>query len=288
MYAITGITGKVGGSLARNLLSQGQRVRAVVRDASKGEEWAALGCEVAVAQMEDTAALTAAFSDVAAAFVLPPPIFDPSPGYPEMRRVIDAVAGALRAARPERVLCLSTVGAQATQDSLLTQLSMMERKLSTLSCRVTFLRPAWFLDNAAWDVATARDSGVIHSFLMPADRRIPMVSTIDIARVAADLIRQENPLHNIVELEGPHRVSPNDLAGAFARALHKPVRAEIVPRETWEALFRSQGMKNPGPRIRMIDGFNDGWIDFVAAGTDTFKGSVNLDEGIEALIRKGT
>jgi NAD(P)H dehydrogenase (quinone) len=48
MYAITGITGKVGGELAHNLLAAGQRVRAIVRNASKGEEWAARGCEVAL------------------------------------------------------------------------------------------------------------------------------------------------------------------------------------------------------------------------------------------------
>ena len=45
MYAITGITGKVGGELARTLLDAGQPVRAVVRDARKGEAWAARGCE---------------------------------------------------------------------------------------------------------------------------------------------------------------------------------------------------------------------------------------------------
>jgi uncharacterized protein YbjT (DUF2867 family) len=288
MYAITGITGKVGGALARTLLSRGQPVRAVVRDASKGEEWAALGCEVAVASMDDATALTAAFSNVVAAFVLPPPIFDPSPGYPEMRRAIDALAAALRAARPDRVLCLSTIGAQAAKDNLLTQLSMMEGELSALSCTVTFLRPAWFLDNAAWDAPTARDSGVIHSFLTPAVRPIPMVSTTDVGRVAADLIQQENSLHNIVELEGPRRLSPNDLASAFARALRKPVRAEIVPRDTWEALFRSQGMKNPAPRIRMLDGFNEGWISFTAAPADTLKGSIGADEAIGALTGIGT
>ena len=36
MYAITGITGKVGGELARNLLAAGQPVSAIVRNASKG------------------------------------------------------------------------------------------------------------------------------------------------------------------------------------------------------------------------------------------------------------
>jgi uncharacterized protein YbjT (DUF2867 family) len=51
MYAITGITGKVGGALAATLLAAGLPVRAVVRDATKGAAWAARGCEFAVAEM---------------------------------------------------------------------------------------------------------------------------------------------------------------------------------------------------------------------------------------------
>ena len=35
MFVITGITGKVGGDVARSLLSKGQKVRAVVRDRAK-------------------------------------------------------------------------------------------------------------------------------------------------------------------------------------------------------------------------------------------------------------
>jgi NAD(P)H dehydrogenase (quinone) len=41
MYAITGITGQVGGTVARTLLAQGLPVRAVVRDAAKGRAWCA-------------------------------------------------------------------------------------------------------------------------------------------------------------------------------------------------------------------------------------------------------
>jgi uncharacterized protein YbjT (DUF2867 family) len=284
MYAITGTSGKVGGTLARTLLAQGRRVRAVLRDPGKGEEWAALGCEIAVARMEDAAALTAAFSGVTAAFVLPPPYFDPAPGYPEMRRVVDAVAEALRRARPDRALCLSTIGAQATQDTLLTQLSLVEEGLSTLPLQVTFLRPGWYLENVSWDLPTARESGVIQSFLVPLDRSIPMVSARDVGRVAAQLIQEEKPDRAIVELEGPRRVSPNDLAAAFARALRKPVRAQAAPRNTWEALFRSQGMKNPIPRIRMLDGFNEGWIDFAGAAPNTIKGRIDVDEVIGTLM----
>ena len=82
MYAITGITGKVGGEMARSLLAAGQSVRAIVRDAAKGEAWARLGCEVALAEMEDGAALAKAFAGATGVFILPPPCFDPEPGYP--------------------------------------------------------------------------------------------------------------------------------------------------------------------------------------------------------------
>jgi uncharacterized protein YbjT (DUF2867 family) len=284
MYAITGITGKVGGTMARALLAAGQPVRAVVRDAKKGEAWAALGCEIALAEMEDTAALTKAFIGATAVFILPPSEFDPEPGYPEAQKVIDSVVAALTAARPKRVLCLSTIGGDAVQDNLLSQRTMLERAVTALGIPLTILRPGWYIENALWDVQSARDSGVIHSFLQPPDKLFPMVATQDVGRVAAELIQQDWSDARIVELEGPRRVSPNDLALAFASALGKPVRVETVPRDTWEALFRSQGMKNPTPRIRMLDGFNESWIEFQDMGSKAIKGRIDVDAVIAALV----
>ena len=120
MYAITGITGKVGGALARALLADGQPVRAVVRDPGRARAWAERGCEVASASMDEAASLAAAFEGAAGVFILPPSEFDPSPGFPEARAVIDAVKTALESAHPGKVVCLSTIGAQATQSNLLT------------------------------------------------------------------------------------------------------------------------------------------------------------------------
>jgi uncharacterized protein YbjT (DUF2867 family) len=285
MYTITGITGKVGGILARKLLEAGQTVRAVVRDAEKGQAWADRGCKVAIAEMEDAEAMTKAFAGSEAVFILPPSEFDPEPGYPEARRVIDAVSAALKAARPARVLCLSTIGADARENNLLTQRTMMEEALSALSIPVTFLRPGWFLENSLWDVASAREEGVIRSFLSPADKLVAMVATEDIGRVAAELIQQTWTGERVVELDGPARVSPNDLAKNFASALGHPVRVEIVPRDTWETLFRGQGMKNPLPRMRMLDGFNDGWIDFPGNGDLALKGIVSAETVISNLVK---
>jgi len=288
MYTVTGITGKVGGALARKLLEAEQPVRAVVRDAAKGQAWANKGCEVAIAEMEDVDALAQAFAGSEAVFILPPSEFDPEPGYPEAQKVIDAVVAALKAARPVRVLFLSTIGADATENNLLTQRTMMEEAISTLSIPVTFLRPGWFLENSLWDVASARDEGLIRSFLIPADKPFAMVATEDIGRTAAELIQQVWTGTRVVELEGPARVSPNDLAKAFANALGHPVRVEIVPRDTWETLFRGQGMKNPLPRMRMLDGFNEGWIDFPGNGDLALKGIVSAETVIGNLVKSAS
>jgi uncharacterized protein YbjT (DUF2867 family) len=284
MYAITGITGKVGGEIARHLLASGQSVRAVLRDRAKATDWAAKGCDVAIAEMENAEQLAAAFSGTEGVFILPPSDFDPEPGYPEAKRVIDQVTRALITARPQRVVCLSTIGADAPHDNLLTQRTLMERSLSAIGLPVTFLRPGWFMENALWDVASARDEGVVRSFLQPADKAFPMVATRDVGRLAADLLRQHWSGTRIVELEGPVRVSANDLARAFAVVLGRPVRVEIVSRDSWEGLFRAQGMKNPQARIRMLDGFNEGWIEFADQGRSAVKGDTPLLDVITALV----
>jgi len=287
MFAITGITGQVGGVVARLLLASGHDVRAVVRDAAKGEAWAKEGCEVAVADVNDQHALQHAFEGTEGVFVLLPPTFDPTPGFPEARKAIASLRAALAAARPKKVVVLSTIGAQATQPNLLNQLQIMEQELGTLPMPVAFLRAAWFIENAAWDIAPARETGVVPSFLQPLDKLVPMVATADIGRVAADLLRETWTGRRVIELEGTQRVSPDMIAASLGRLLGRDVRMNIVPRDTWEDLFRSQGMTNPLPRMQMIDGFNEEWICFEGGQNEVRRGRVPLDTVLQSLIEKG-
>ena len=285
MHAITGITGKVGGALARSLLAEKLPVRAVLRDVAKAAEWRARGCHIAIADMDDAAGLAAAFKDAEGVFILPPSEFDPEPGFPEARRVIDAVTQALAEARPAKVVCLSTIGADAPHENLLTQRTLLEEAVGALGLPVTFLRPGWFMENAQWDIPAARDEGVLRSFLQPADKSFPMIATQDVGLTTAVLLREDWSGTRVVELEGPTRVSPNDIASALAAALGRPVSVVIVPRQTWEGIFRAQGTRNPQPRIRMIDGFNEGWIDFADQGHAARKGSVTIERIIAELVQ---
>jgi len=286
VFVVTGITGNVGGEVARNLLAAGQPVRGVVRDIGKGETWAKRGCDLVEADINNVAALTSAFKGVDGVFVLVPPNFDPSPDFREAQATATALRSALDAARPGRVVYLSTIGAQATKSNLLTQHSMIEQALRELSIPISFLRPGWFMENSSWDVGPAAKSGVIASFLQPLDKPVPMVATADIGRLAAQLLQETWSGHRIVELEGAHRVTPNEIAATFTNLLGRPVKVEAVPRETWESLFKSQGMKNPAPRIRMLDGFNEGWIEFEAGQAGSRKGNVAMETVLRMLIER--
>jgi NAD(P)H dehydrogenase (quinone) len=286
MYAITGVTGKVGGAVARTLLGGGESVRAVVRNADKGQVWRNRGCEVALATIENAASLRAAFEGAEAVFVLVPPNFDPSPGFSEAREIGKALHSALVAAHPKRVVYLSTIGAQAREMNLLTQHSIIEKAIGGLPIPITLLRPAWYMENCRWDVAPARETGVVPSFLQPLDKPVPMVATADIGELAARSLQEKWEGHRVIELEGPTRVTPNQIATTFAKLLGKPVRMKVVPRKSWEAIFRSQGMKNPVPHMRMLDGFNESWIEFERGESGSQKGSTSLEEVLKSVIEQ--
>ncbi|UII69889.1 NAD(P)H-binding protein [Pseudomonas sp. HN11] len=283
MYTVMGVTGQVGAEVARNLLTANKRVRVVVRDAEKGKVWAAKGCEVAVADANDVSALTAAFTASTGVFVLLPPNFDPSEGFPETRYIIENLRSALETAKPEKVLCISTIGAQAPQQNLLTQLQILEQSFGTLDLPITFLRPAWFMENSLWDIEPAKSNGLIPSFLQPLDKPVPMIATADVGKVSAELLQENWFGKRIVELESEQQVTPNDIAATLSELLDKPVTMDVVPSDRWEALFHSQGMNNPHPRIRMLHGFNEGWIRFEGIPR---KGRVGLKEVLAQLLSR--
>jgi uncharacterized protein YbjT (DUF2867 family) len=258
-------------------------VRAVVRDAEKGRSWSAQGYEIAIASVEDATGLTKAFHGVEGVFLMTPPNYDPEPGFPETHKAAAAIRQAIETSRPGKVVFLSTVGAHVAEQNLLTNSKITEDLLRTSSIPIALLRAAWFMENAAWDVEAAR-KGVIPSFLQPLDHRIPMVAAADIARTATELLGETWTGVRTVELEGPRRYSANDIAAGLGAALERPVRAEAVPHDEWETLFRSQGMKYPTPRIRMIDGFNEGWIDFESGEANSRKERTTLETVLRSLV----
>lgn len=287
MYTIMGITGQVGGAIARALLKEDNKVRGIVRNKAKAAAWEAAGVELFVANADDSAALETAFRDAEGIFAMVPPYFAPAPGYPEARAVARALHKAIATARPLRAVYLSSVGAhQGKGLGLITQCRILEQELSALSRPNAFIRAAWFMENSQWDVPSARDQGEITTFLDPLDRAIPMIATEDIGKLATQVLQEEWTGNRYLELEGPCRYSPLDTANTLSALLNRPVAAKPVPRESWAAFFEKQGTAadRTAPRIEMLDGFNSGWIEFEGQGTEHIRGSRTLEEVFRGLL----
>jgi uncharacterized protein YbjT (DUF2867 family) len=90
------------------------------------------------------------------------------------------------------------------------------------------------MKNASWDVAPAAKNGVIPSFLERFDEPVPIVVTSDIGRVAAELMQSTWSGRDVVELEGPHRVTPDRIAATFAELLGRPDYGATRKAGEWE------------------------------------------------------
>ncbi|HSY34837.1 MAG TPA: NmrA family NAD(P)-binding protein [Acidobacteriaceae bacterium] len=289
MYAVMGITGNVGGAVARTLLAKGEKVRGIVRNPEKAAEWQKQGVELFKADYDDVDALTAAFTGVAGVFVMVPPNFAPAPGFPETKATLKVLREALSRALPSKAVYLSSIGAEQTSGlGLITSSHLLEQTLGDLPISHAFLRAAWFIENSAGDVASARNEGKIRFQLNPLDRKFPLVATADIGKAGAEALTQSWTGTRHIEVAGPEAYSALDIADAFAAAVGRPVEAIAVPRAEWETLWVSQGMPEgrTSPRAEMVDGFNSGWIHFGVPGTEHFVGTTPLRQVIAQLVTR--
>ena len=290
MYTVIGITGNVGGSTAKALLAAGKNVRALVRDQAKAAQWSKQGVELVEGDLNDIGVLTEAFRRSDGVFVMVPPDFAPAPGFPNTKAIIANLKAALTAAKPKKVVYLSSVGAHRERGlGLITQSHMLEQEMRTLPGANAFIRAAWFLENYQWDVKSAQERGEIDVYLTPVDRAFSMVAANDIGELAAKTLQQEWSGNRILELEGPDKHSPNDAAAAFSKLLGRPIKTNPIERSQWQRLFTQQGTAadRTTARIEMLDGFNSGWIVFEGGAAEHFKGKITIEQVLESLVAKG-
>src|SRR5687767_10842971 len=106
MYAVAGVSGNTGSVVANELLSRGEKVRVLVRDAAKGAEWQKKGAEVAVARLEDAASLAAALKGVDGVYLLIPPAPGAADVLADRQKLIEAMAQAVQQSGVPHVVLL--------------------------------------------------------------------------------------------------------------------------------------------------------------------------------------
>jgi len=147
----------------------------------------------------------------------------------------------------------------------------------------SIIRAGYYMSN--WDFAldTVREQGRLDT-MHPADFAIPMVAPEDLGTTAARLLTASRGEHGLHYVEGPQRYSANDVAGAFARALRRPVEVAVTPRDQWQATYRKMGFSEAAAasytRMTAIT------VDTPELPDHAERGTVTLYEYIEALVAR--
>lgn len=287
MYAITGVSGHTGSVVADTLLAQGKPVRVIVRDAAKGEPWRAKGAEVAVASLDDVAALTRALTGVQGAYVLLPPNLATATPLENNAKLTAALASAIKAANVPHVVLLSSIGAQHPDGTgPIRALHHAERELAATGAALTAVRAAYFQENFGASLGTL-SSGTVYTFL-PNELRFPQVATRDIGRTAAAALVEGAPrgTTRVIELAGPREVGGIDAQDALAKITGKSIAVQAAPLDAVVPTFTGFGISAEvaGLYKEMYEGILSGRVGWEGGGSRTVRGKTDLADTLRALI----
>ncbi|MBL8909170.1 MAG: NmrA family NAD(P)-binding protein [Archangium sp.] len=285
MFVITGVTGRTGAIVADTLLSQGKQVRVVVRDAAKGEAWKKKGAEVAVADLGDQKALTAALSGAQGVYLLSPPNFAVKDFVGDRKALAETVAASVKAAKVPSVVFLSSVGAQVPAGTgPIVTVHNAEAILAKAAPSVTFVRAAYFVENWGSVLGLAKSQGILPHY-GPIDVKFSQVTTADIGAASAKALLSPADGVRIIELAGKEDWSVNDVAAEVSKLIGKPVQAVSAPVEQAHAGLLQAGLPDPmaGLYAEMYAGFAKGQIGWEKPGSLT-RGTTSLADGLRSLI----
>jgi len=181
---VTGSTGKQGGAVARGLLKQGHKVRAVTRDpnSKQAKSLAQAGASLVAASFEDTEAIKKALDGATSLFAMTTPFGGTDA---EIRQGV-AAADAAKAAGVH--LVFTSVGSANRQTGVphFDSKYEVEKHIAKIGARATILAPVAFMENLYF-IKEQLATGVYASALSPT-RSLAQVAVADIGAVAVRVL----------------------------------------------------------------------------------------------------
>jgi uncharacterized protein YbjT (DUF2867 family) len=286
MFAVAGVTGHTGSAAAQHLLARAQPVRVIVRRREQGDSWAARGADVAVASIDDAAALARALTGIEAAYLLLPPKYTEPDVLAAQARTADAVGAAVQTSGVGRVVFLSSQGAQRESGTgPVRALHYAEARLTKTGVPVTFVRAPYFLENWAAVLPVAREQGVLPTFI-PVDLAIVTAATRDIGRIAAEALMTPHTGVRLIEIEGPAPVSPREVAEAVSAHLGKPVTPVEAPLDAVVPTFTALGISEDAALLfrEMYEAFLAGRMAPLGPPVEQRRGTTSLADALGPLL----
>lgn len=237
MILVTGATGTVGREVVAQLLTAGQKVRAMTRDPSKVKLNGVL--EVVQGDFNAPDTLASAVKGVERVFSL---TFGPQTAAHEKH-----LAQAAKASGVRHIVKLSALGGDdETRNNIRKWHDEGEQTIREAGIALTVLRPTGFMSNALhWRPSIRAQRKVFSNY---GDGKLPPVHPRDIAAVAVRALTSNGHEDNVYPLTGPEALKVSEQVKILADAIGEPL--EYVP-ITDEAA--RQGMEHAGMPSYLID-----------------------------------
>jgi uncharacterized protein YbjT (DUF2867 family) len=224
IIAVAGATGQQGNAVAKKLLADGWKVRALTRDVNKpaAKELASLGAEIVAGDMDNRAELDAAFEGAYGAFSVQN-FWLPNVGFDGEIRQGKNVADAAKAAGVEH-LVFSSVGSahRGMGQRHFESKWIVEQYINSLEIPHTILRPAAFFENFNWERAHILN-GTFNALGLRPEKERQLIAVEDIAAfVALAFANPEQYLGRTIELAGD-ALTESQIAETFAKVIGRPV-----------------------------------------------------------------
>ena len=224
MIAITGATGNIGSKITADLLSKGQNVRCIARTADNLKGFSAKGADITTISLEDTAALSRAFTGVDTVFAMIPAHYQALDFRAFQNTVGASIAKAVDTSGVKYVVNLSSQGAHhPDKTGPIKGLHDQEQRLNKLKgVNILHLRPTYFMENLLANIDMIKQMNIMGSAIR-GDMKIPMIATQDIAQFAAErLLKKDFSGTTVKDLLGQRDVSMNEAAEIIGKKIDKP------------------------------------------------------------------
>jgi uncharacterized protein YbjT (DUF2867 family) len=243
-YLVIGATGNVGGELVPQLLQQGHKVRALVRDASRAERLP-VGTGIAVGDLDDAESLTAAARGVDGVFYMQLAPLPAQAGY---------MVQAAKAAGVSKIVLLSSLGTVLHPLPVIgARIAARDEVFRQSGLDVTYLRANGLMSNALWWVTSIRDEGRVLDATDPG--RQGVVDPYDVARIGALALTQDGHAGRGYILNGPQALTAREQAETLAEVLGRAI--EFVPVTPREFARRSVEHGTPAEMASAIQNLNE-------------------------------
>lgn len=222
-----GAAGRFAGMVLPELAKRGVTVRALIRDPGEADKVRAHGAsEVAVADLQDMKALSAALAGVERMFYIAPTFSKDEAGMGQ--QVVDAASRA----GVQRFVFSSVI--HPILSALVNHIAKgpVEEAVLTSGMEYTFLHPAIFFQNYAAAWPSVVKTGVLAE-PYSADKRMTRVDYRDVAEVAAIALPENRLLHGTFELCAAGDLNRHDVAALMGRALGRAVEVRSPSFDAW-------------------------------------------------------